>query len=75
MQYEQKFYTNLTSKLRQNWLSSSGCNEWLRNPIGFAYTNLAWLWFQTSHTVHVANSHQEIRLCYLRKTGLCHFEI
>lgn len=30
-----------------------------------------WLWFQTSYLVHVAKSHQEIRLCYLRRTGLC----
>lgn len=34
-----------------------------------------WLWFQTSYVVHVANSHQEIRLYYLRRTWLCHFEI
>ena len=30
IQYEQKFYTNLIAKLRQNWLSSLGYNEWLR---------------------------------------------
>ena len=31
----------MIGKLEQNWLSSSGYNEWLRNPIEFAYTTRA----------------------------------
>lgn len=36
-----KFCTDLIGKLEQNWLNTLGYNEWLRDPIEFAYTNLA----------------------------------
>lgn len=38
---KKKICTDLIGKLEQNELHSLGYNEWPRNPIGFAHTNLA----------------------------------
>lgn len=39
--WKKKICTDLIGKLEQNELHSLGYNEWPRNPIGFAHTNLA----------------------------------